>query len=377
MNLSVSYSVMINPEQLTIHYLTNVNFFIFCRWVTSYMIRHRKNRPDEITEDDLVEVHASILKFHNSFKSTIATVMKSEGQTIKYHRLSHVVSSIKRLGPIREYNAQFFEASNKDDKTAYRTTSARLTDDEHLAGMVVNQELRRALESRSTFDQDNLVKKRQSAYMKAATSGENALTKKHVCSFTVGTRINDMSKAGHTFFMDIEDREDIFKAICTHYNCTYTQGITPDMPVVRTKATAVLAANVPWLLDATELQTVRATPNFFGKPYFDTVEVERKERGRSSIKYGRLRLIFQARLDENKPWENLVCVRMMQETRNHDILTSHGCRHFQWADGANKYVVYPLKSVSRRVYMPIDYNNTHVEAFHMSTFKWTRTPAEL
>lgn len=342
------------------------------------MIRHRRNQPEDITDQVLDDVQKSILDFHTSFKSTIAPVMKSEGQTIKYHRLSHVVPSIKRLGPLKEYNAQFYEASNKDEKTAYRTTNARLTDDEHLAGMVINQELRRALENRSTFDQDKIAKKRESAYLRAATTGENVMTKKFKFSFKVGTCINDMKPIAKKFMLELIDRDQITAAICAHFKIPIGSESTTHMPVVRPRVTAVLAAVVPWLKDATELQTVRATPLFFGKPYFDTVQVERKERGRVYNRYGLLRLIFQARLEESADWEDLVCVRMMQESRKQDILTKYGCKHFHWADGNNvQYLVCPLKSVTRRVYMPMDFDSKDCEAFHLSSFKWSRTPADL
>ncbi len=109
------------------------------------MLRYRKCHTEAVTDADLRAIDVAINDFHNQFKCLIAPLMPSGGHTIKYHRLSHVTSSIRYFGHLRETNAQFYEASNRHDKALYRNTNARTTDDRHLAGMVSHQQLCTAL----------------------------------------------------------------------------------------------------------------------------------------------------------------------------------------------------------------------------------------
>jgi hypothetical protein len=101
--------------------------------------------------------------------------MKSEGQTIKYHRLSHVNEVRRRLGQLKEYDAQFYESANRLEKALYKRTPGRQLNDQHLDGMVIKQRTHAIAKARNTFDPDAEVRNKKSAYIVAAESGENTL----------------------------------------------------------------------------------------------------------------------------------------------------------------------------------------------------------
>ena len=76
------------------------------------MLHHNKKCASVISEDDLVKMDKAIMKFHAKFMSTIAGLMPSKGNTIKYHKLSHMVEQIRRLGNLMHTDGNFFEADH-------------------------------------------------------------------------------------------------------------------------------------------------------------------------------------------------------------------------------------------------------------------------
>ena len=142
------------------------------------MSRHRKNKTKDITAADLAEMDDSLEKFDKAFRRHIAPVMPSKGKTMKYHKLSHVTSSIRRLGSTREFDAQFYEASNKQQKASYNTTSKKMTDGKYLHEMALHQKTTQAMCVTSTFDPDKEVSRRTSAFLTASRTGENAMASK-------------------------------------------------------------------------------------------------------------------------------------------------------------------------------------------------------
>lgn len=337
------------------------------------MLRHRKNVHDDIHEADLKAIDASILAFHSKFKETIAPLMASEGETIKYHRLSHVTHSIRLHGHLRETHAQFYEGSNKEEKIAYRGTSGRMTDDEHLEGMVVNQQMRRVLRQKSTFDQDSTVVARKSAYLVAASEGKNTMNASEL--FVLSTRFDPPLEGDRgTFITELGDFPHIRDAIKRYYQLPSKND--KRMPTIKPRATAVLSAVVPWLPeDSAELQTVRATPQFYGRPYFDVVQFQFQS---DQVEYGHLRLIFLAVCPVTGKKQELVCVKVLSPTGNEDVLTKYGSTHLEYDDSPDAYQVLPLSTLVRRVYIVEDFATSTSEKkfFHTCVFKWTRTPIE-
>lgn len=96
-----------------------------CRWIVSYNLRHRKLTQIQFTRADLVAIDESILAFDESFRKTIAKHMATEGNTIKYHKLSHVTALMERLGNVHHFDANFYESDHRYVKGVHSRTSQR------------------------------------------------------------------------------------------------------------------------------------------------------------------------------------------------------------------------------------------------------------
>ncbi len=79
------------------------------RWVIRYKIWHSKQTSSAVSEAMLKEMEESLTKFHDKFKVLIIPHLSREGNTIKYHKLSHAIEWIRRFGPLINYDANFFE----------------------------------------------------------------------------------------------------------------------------------------------------------------------------------------------------------------------------------------------------------------------------
>ena len=337
------------------------------------MLRYRKCKVDEITRRDLEAMDKALSDFHVLFKRMIAPLMPSGGHTIKYHRLSHVTSSIRMLGHLRESNAQFFEASNRHDKALYRATNARTTDDRHLTGMVTNQQLRTALalDTTSKFNQDQVVMSKGSAYIAASKTGENTMARKalFVVSSASTSHALGAGSISRVFLDGLADYDCIRQALAAYFGvCDIS---SKDMPIIMPRATAVLCAVVPWLSkNQTELQTIRCTPTFHSRPYFDCVAFDKN----GGEEFGRLRLMCEARAPlGSRQVHKVVCLKVFQRTALKDILVDAGCIHLQEAD---EYIVVPLEKLQRRVYVIEDFARAS-GFYHVSAFKWNRRPIDL
>ena len=76
------------------------------------MLHHSKKCSSIMSEADLVKLDKAIKKFHAKFMSTLAELMPSKGNTIKYHKLSHLIEQIRRLGNLKHTDGNFFEADH-------------------------------------------------------------------------------------------------------------------------------------------------------------------------------------------------------------------------------------------------------------------------
>lgn len=76
------------------------------------MLRHNKRCASKISEADLIKIDEALMKFHHKFSLLIAPLMPSKGDTIKYHKLSHITAQIRRLGLLKHMDGNFFEADH-------------------------------------------------------------------------------------------------------------------------------------------------------------------------------------------------------------------------------------------------------------------------
>ena len=227
------------------------------------MLRHSKNHPKEFTSATLRGIDSLLRKFHARFQMILAARMPSGSNTVKYHRQAHIVQCIRSLGHLCEYSAQFYEASNMQQKTSYQTTNKKTTGDQYLSSMVAHQRIREAINSVSTVNSTvTSVKSRSTAYLKASDSGSHCIAAKAIHSIpTDGSA--PLSQNAVQYLQSLEDWEYIKAAVIL-----YNNGRTPQL---YTRSTACLCAEVPWLKAESELHTIRASPMFHKKPYFDSV----------------------------------------------------------------------------------------------------------
>lgn len=357
------------------------------RWVVSYMARHRKNASHNITEEVLEDMEAKTVEYHEVFKETIAKAMPVQGHTIKYHRLSHVTQVIRRLGNLKEYDAQFYEAANRREKELYKRTPGRQINEQHLEGMVVRLRTQEMAKAHRTFDPDVYVKHKNSAYTTAAESGEHTMVAVKIPLHTNGTTPN-ITLAASNWLERIPDWTQLRFQLAAFYNIADPDDLR--MPCINVGSTAVLAAQLPWLEEGTcELQTVRASPTFHGKPYYDGVEIMLRDgisvassSNTRNVGYAQLRLIFTAVNPVTNVEESLVFLRMYSKPipDSNDVLYQHGCIPLSWARASNHtkgtgaYRVRRLDCIVRRMYIVPDFSKPG--KFHTCAFKWSRNPAE-
>ena len=342
------------------------------------MVCHRKNHSKLITHVELSDMKKSIKKFHRRFIRVLVPSMEAPdkagsvrgkaGKTQKYHRLSHKVQCARRLGKFGEYDAQFYEASNKQQKTSYQTTNKKKTNDRYVKQMADHQAMRLALSERSTFNPDAVVHNRNNTYLKAFELQENCLAQKPLFTLrTDGSAPRDgelNAKQARKFIAGLGDFDKVCKAVNKAFNGTF--------PDIMPRATGALTARVPWLVDSNELHTIRATPSFHGKPYFDTVmylkDGDRRE------KCGRLRLLFTAQKACGERLK-LVCIQKMIQSPSsyEDDLIKAGCIHVTLSDS---FIVVPLSCLLRRVYAVPDFSIMDPAKFHLCKWKWNRSPAQ-
>jgi hypothetical protein len=147
--------------------------------------------------------------------------------------------------------------------------------------------------------------------------------------------------------------------------------------------TAVLAGRVRHdTRDHTVLQTVHASPSFFGRPWFSYVQVRTgDDEGGAHSWFGQLVLLFKAKvkLGAAVPVEarEFAYVRWLEQLEAHDgdVLSKVGCDRFKWERGCNSadaYAVVELKTLLCRQYIVPAWGQQSLPAnarcqFHAST----------
>jgi len=84
------------------------------------MLVQRKGCSPSVTELDLCDIDNALRHFHKAFSAHLAPYMKSGGNTIKYHKMSHIPDTIRRFGPLKHISSQSFEHAHAPLKHAAR-----------------------------------------------------------------------------------------------------------------------------------------------------------------------------------------------------------------------------------------------------------------
>lgn len=136
---------------------------------------HRKNSQPYFTEQDLVDLDDTLYAFQVKFQATIAQHMPSQGKTIKFHKLSHLTSGIRRMGAPKHESAQFMEQKHAQVKTFYSGGCKRTRNDadhRQIVEKTRQHALAQALEGDDTSEPREA---RETVYMATARDGQPKL----------------------------------------------------------------------------------------------------------------------------------------------------------------------------------------------------------
>jgi len=87
------------------------------------MLVQRKGCSAQIAKEDLEQIDLALFRFHDVFSGTLAQFMPSQGKTVKYHKTSHITSTIRRFGHIKHVSSQTYEHEHVPLKKAVRATN--------------------------------------------------------------------------------------------------------------------------------------------------------------------------------------------------------------------------------------------------------------
>ena len=92
------------------------------RWCTMHAALLRKNSPGQLhTSETLAVAAVKVQEFLSAFKRVLVPHMKSEGATVKLHKLAHhAIGVIEQLGALVHQSANEFEADFKATKRTWR-----------------------------------------------------------------------------------------------------------------------------------------------------------------------------------------------------------------------------------------------------------------
>ncbi|KAJ9508836.1 hypothetical protein QJQ45_028202, partial [Haematococcus lacustris] len=280
----------------------------------------------------------------------------SEGDTIKYHMLGHVVDTIRDIGGMMDVHAQFFEASHCNVKLWYRLTNKRQRN--NTEAMISRARLLMMAEA---HDADALgVPQYETAHSIATSRGEHTVVQQ---SQRIDVEFGNNAGC-HLLSNQPELRQlsTLLEEACATLHMA--------MPVfINVVNTAVLAASVDWEPDCSVAQTIRATPCFYNRPWFDNVALNTEPES-----FAQLRLLFTA---GDMKWAMVRCYQELppREQAAH-VLSKHGNTRLRWAQHGHSYEVVQLAFIKRRVFVLPDWSKKDGQHFHLCKGKWDRSEAD-
>ncbi|KAJ9525922.1 hypothetical protein QJQ45_009420 [Haematococcus lacustris] len=298
-----------------------------CRYLQAHTLIFRKNCCSVMTEDDLVAIGMALLDFHNSFRSGVAAHMcghttlaastpsKTMRVTTKYHMLGHVVDTIRDMGGMMDVPAQFFEASHRNVKLCYRLINN--TEAMVRARLLMQPEPRQL-----------------------STLLQQASTWRQHCR---ASRISELSVDMHN-----------------HAHISH---------IVRLHCILLHVMQVDWEPDCSVAQTVRSTPCFYNRPWFDNGVLNTEPES-----FAQLCLLFTA--GDMK----LAMVRSYQELPPREqaaqVLSKHGNTRLRWAQQGHSYEALQIAFIKRREFVLLDWCKKDGQHFHLCKGKWDRSEAD-
>lgn len=344
-----------------------------------YCLRYRKNCDPKMTETAMEQIEVATKAWADKCSQIFMPHMKTKGNTLKIHKfIAHFPSSIYRLGQLKHYHAQFYEALHRHTKALTKAGNFKADASgqtiAHMVKMQRRTEIATAMETEMYSASGEEKKEYQTAHTVATTYGVDAMIGAHTRVVWLGLETTGNQ---YTKCLPGQLKEWRFKAAVE---------ITPHIRIYKS---AIIRA-VPWWkedADFTVLQTVRACAKFHNKPWYDGVMYNTA----GGQQYGILRCILAVELSNErapsdgadpaysiyKEQTQLALVQKLKTVRTSNLLTKHGCIHLA-VEGLKKdgsgnatYTLIPLSEILRRVYLMSDFQKPKTHMYH-NIWKWDR-----
>ncbi|CAI5458140.1 unnamed protein product [Closterium sp. Yama58-4] len=257
---------------------------------------------------------------------------------VKTHLMSHYIDSIRRAGHVTEFSTNMFEHLHGPlVKRIYRRSNKRNVD-----GQIMKFHARRIPDVVPVDDPLG----RDTAMRQAIETGTRTLIKE---SYLLPVELPEEPTSTNWFARKWAMQHPVAQAALKDALVRYA-GCAPKI-----RAHASLA--IPAADDASFSRVshfVRATPDYFERPWYSDVAVEGVRYGRREEWYARLLLLFHTKIRGER--EELAYVRYWNAC-GEDAAT--GCTRLKWTTGVYAYSVIPLEALLRHVHV--------VKAFHLDS----------
>ncbi|CAI5459336.1 unnamed protein product [Closterium sp. Yama58-4] len=257
---------------------------------------------------------------------------------VKTHLMSHYIDSIRRAGHVTEFSTNMFEHLHGPlVKRIYRRSNKRNVD-----GQIMKFHARRIPDVVPVDDPLG----RDTAMRQAIETGTRTLIKE---SYLLPVELPEEPTSTNWFARKWAMQHPVAQAALKDALVRYA-GCAPKI-----MAHASLA--IPAADDASFSRVshfVRATPDYFERPWYSDVAVEGVRYGRREEWYARLLLLFHTKIRGER--EELAYVRYWNAC-GEDAAT--GCTRLKWTTGVYAYSVIPLEALLRHVHV--------VKAFHLDS----------
>ncbi|CAI5477905.1 unnamed protein product [Closterium sp. Yama58-4] len=257
---------------------------------------------------------------------------------VKTHLISHYVDSIRRAGHVTEFSTNMFEHLHGPlVKRIYRRSNKRNVD-----GQIMKFHARRIPDVVPVDDPAG----RDTAMRQAIGTDTRTLIKEsYLLSVELPQEPTSINWFARKWAKQHPRAQAALKDALMHYaGC-----------VTKIRAHASLA--IPAADDASFSRVshfVRATPDYFERPWYSDVAVEGVRYGRREEWYARLLLLFHTKIRGER--EELAYVRYWNASGED---TATGCLRLKWTTGMYAYSVIPIEALLRHVHV--------VKAFHLDS----------
>ena len=365
---------------------------LFTLWNKYVMLVCRRNTAPGYTDFDLADIAAAGAKWLACAQRLLpAPYQASDWNLPKVHdEMCHVVTALHERGGARWLGCNAGEQALKVLKRLYARTN------KHIHGASFLNQMVKQFNSWVVVDQvaqiegmvpelgDDMArrtagKRNRTAYAKAAETGEHAMSAETV-ALNVETLQSTPTEPTpdqvtiETEYVAANDGLRKLRAALTRRDTAeYLFGECGPPDVVYAAKSAALAGRLPhYPFESLRraIQRVRASPEFYGRPRYDNVQVQGEDTfGGKCRWYAQVQLLFYAATDHGRA--PFAFVRYYREL---GVAGGVECPRVTWAPVAEQYRVLPLSAVLCKVQLVRDYGQKGItggkESWYHNLFKW-------